>query len=333
MKMHKTFLLALLTVGATSHLLAQSISGPTLGFVPDSSQKTLAPVLGIPGASMLGTPISFSGNVDAVTLSPGQDFALAVERTLPGNEDASAGYLMVVDFTKPGFPTDWIRGGDTRGDSLISISPSGTAAVLYERDSRRVRFIRGLPGSARVQGEIDFRGSEAEVSGLAVGDDGFVCLVATSDGMWAVDRNGFVWQIPLENPRAAAFLPNRRDAIVTDDATHTAYRLSSIGQDNVLSALSFAGETETFRAASISEDSRSAFLASDSGEIQIVDLGTQYVTRVSCGCKPTVVERLKGTSLFRLTESTSEPIATLDASTSIPRILLILPPPSEQLSE
>jgi hypothetical protein len=70
-----------------------------------------------------------------------------------------------------------------------------------------------------------------------------------------------------------------------------------------------------FSSISASDDGRSVFLADGStGNIAIVDAQTGISTLTSCSCKPTGFKHLKGTSIFRLTETSSSPLMVLDAS-------------------
>ena len=58
---------------------AASIEGPHLGLVFDASHKALRPILGIPGAAILGQPLDLGVELHKTAVSPRQDFALATE--------------------------------------------------------------------------------------------------------------------------------------------------------------------------------------------------------------------------------------------------------------
>src|SRR5580704_10492824 len=55
-----------------------SLSGPVAGFVFDGPGRALRPIQGVPGASLLGDPISFGIDVAAVYTAPRQDSAFVV---------------------------------------------------------------------------------------------------------------------------------------------------------------------------------------------------------------------------------------------------------------
>ena len=55
-----------------------SVSGPGSGFVFDRSGSALRPVLGIPGASVLGDPLKLGFDLSSATVAPAQDSVLAI---------------------------------------------------------------------------------------------------------------------------------------------------------------------------------------------------------------------------------------------------------------
>ena len=88
-----------------------------------------------------------------------------------------------------------------------------------------------------------------------------------------------------------------------------------------------------FSAVSTSEDGRRVFLTQvNSGNVAIVDTETQTSVMLDCQCRATGLYRLKGTSVFRLTETSREPTTVLDASAAEPRVVLI-PPSASWIGE
>jgi len=66
-----------------------SINGPLVGFLPDEAGASIFPIIGIPGASLLTTPIQLNAAIRRAVIAPKQDYALAIR-----NSDAS---VVVVD--------------------------------------------------------------------------------------------------------------------------------------------------------------------------------------------------------------------------------------------
>ena len=52
------------------------ITGPVSGYIFDSAARGLRPVLGMPGASLLGDPLDFGLPLTSVSVAPRQDAAL-----------------------------------------------------------------------------------------------------------------------------------------------------------------------------------------------------------------------------------------------------------------
>jgi sugar lactone lactonase YvrE len=80
-------------------------------------------------------------------------------------------------------------------------------------------------------------------------------------------------------------------------------------------------------AVAMSRDGKRAFVAnSKSGIVTIVDLQARTaVDKLSCGCKPTGLDRLAGQDVFRLTGPSKQPMWVLEAATHQSRILFVPP--------
>jgi hypothetical protein len=219
-----------------------------------------------------------------------------------------------------------------QGPDVIAISPSGESAGLYDSDSRIVQTFRGLPHSPEIIGEFDTSRIPGRATALAVSDDGAIALTKFVDEgwsqFWVMDSSGVSWPILGDNLSAAAFLPNSRNAVVTESAMASAFLLV----DGRARPLISAHGVEPFSSVSTSEDGRQVFLASvRSGVVAIVDIETGRLTLMSCHCEPTGLHPLKGYSIFRLNDPSREPVKVLDAGQIQPRIVVIPPHDSETL--
>jgi len=307
-------LAAFIAVSLSDTARAQALSGPILGFVPDSTGTSLLPVKGVPGASILGNSIDFNGSLSSLAVAPTQEYALALRQ-----EDSKVVLIDLRSATPSLRPIYGMR------SVVIGISPSATAAALYDPSSGALEILGGLPEEPAIVRGINVSGIAGPISSAAVSDDGTVTLLKSGNGMWAVDSAGTTWQVPASQPSAAAFFPNRRDAVITDNATHSAFLLMDIGHSNTLTLLTWAGEEETLTGASASQDGGRVFLAGSAGNITVVDIRSRATVKTSCDCEPSGLNRLSGSSVFRLTEPSNEPMMVLDASSPQPRIVLIPP--------
>ncbi len=304
-------------------LQAQSVlSGPTLGFAADNQGTSIRPILGIPGASLLGDRLALDMNIQNVTISPSQDYAIAVRA-----EDSQ---LVLVDL-RSGTPIVTAIAGTHPGSNLIAVSPAGKAVAVYNDPSQQLQVIGYLADAPQVVYEFDASVVSGSVRQVAVSDDGTLALVRSVDAenavLWAFDSSGAAWQIAADRPLDAAFLPNSADVIVIDDAPQSAVLIRDVARTATrLSLVSVEDGIGSFSAVAASEDGRRVFLADGkSGIVAVVDLETREHALASCGCEAKGFYRLKGNSVFGLSEASSEPIMVLDASSREPSILVIPP--------
>jgi hypothetical protein len=300
----------------------QFVGGPVLGFIPDAGGTAIRPVIGIPGASVLGNRLALDADIRGAVISPKQDYAIASR--------AADEQTVVIDIAADP-PVATPVTGTHPGAELITVSPTGSAAAEYDRASETIQVIGGLPHSAAVVAEFDTSLIPGRATGLTISDDGTIALIKVVDsddvGLWAVGSPTGPWRISVDRPSATAFFPNRRDAVVTDHATHGAFLMIDIDKAATLVPLLSATDgVEAFSSVSVAEDGRRVFLAdARSGVITTVDVETRTPITMSCQCRPTGLHRLSGKSIFRLTERSGEPIMVLDASSNDPRIGIIPP--------
>jgi len=301
---------------------SQFIGGPVLGFIPDDGGTAIRLVVGIPGASILGQRLELDVDIRGVTISPKQDYAIA-------SRVADAQTVVIDVAADPPVVTPVT--GAHPGAELVAVSPTGSVAAEYDHVSGTIQVIGGLPRSPAVVAEFDTSLMSGRATALTVSDDGTIALMRVVDsdnaGLWVVGSSNGPWRISLDRPSAAAFFPNRRDAVVTDDATRSAFLMRDIDHAGTqVPLLSAADGIETFSSVSVAKDGRRVFLAdASSGVITTVDVETRTPILASCQCRPTGLYRLSGDSIFRLTESSGEPMMVLDASSSDPRISIIPP--------
>src|ERR1017187_3333164 len=140
---------------AASALPAQQgrLSGPVAGFVFDNSGRVLRPIQGLPGAALLGDPLSFGLDVAAAYIAPHQDSAIVV-----GADQSLHLFLL-----NGGAPTEVSLGGIAGTPERVVFSPSGAAVALISAGSARV--LTGLPNAPMLAGSVKVEGT-VFVSGL-----------------------------------------------------------------------------------------------------------------------------------------------------------------------
>jgi DNA-binding beta-propeller fold protein YncE len=296
-----------------------SISGPSLGFISDESGTRIWPLLGILGATVPGEALTLPENVTRTTLSPRHNYALAIA--------TANGQPLIINFETADFAMVPLTGGRSN-PVVIAISPTGTAAALYERESRVLQLVSGLPASAGVVSEFDASVFAGEVRDIAVSDDAKLALVIVGDEtrtLWLIDANGTASPVSVTQPSRMIFVPQRADALIADDATHEVFLLQSLDENPVRQpGVALREDGHAVSAVGVSADGQTIFVAQEGSEdISITDLQTRITAIVSCHCSPTMFAPLKGTSLFRLNNPGNGPVTVLDASSSTPRTLII----------
>jgi len=292
-----------------------SLEGPRMGVVFDPSIRTLRPILGIPGAAIMGDPFKTELDLRRVSISPQQDYALASQ----GDHNE----IVVLRFDRAAMTSTPVP--DThRGPVLMVFSPGGRVAAIHYKDRNRIQVLSGLPASPKVVDELYLTGS-ALPSALAVGDDNTVLAGVGTSVFW-VTRSGEVPVLTGVRKVSAITLQSARLALVADATTNQIHRLH-----NLTSALEtdiLAGPAQgiaTPVAVAVSSDGRRAFAANGkSGTVAILDLiGKAPVRKIACGCKLTGLDRLDGDNLFRLTELSNRPMWVLEASTKETRVVFV----------
>ena len=313
---------------ALSNLVAiaqsASVGGPILGFLADEHGASIRPVLGVLGASVLGERLELPSGIIRATISPKQDYALAVQR-----EDGQA-VIVNLDIGSPTIVplAMWALTNAT----LVQTSPLGTAAALYAADSKRLQIFSGLPGVPSVAFEFNASILPGDIVGIAISDDAQLGLVSIGNSengsLWAVNASG-AWLLNASGRSLMRFLAHRHDAVVVEDALQEVSLLQDIdGSPSRLPLFVFTERQQPFSGVAMSDDGRTTFVTQYGSEnITILDLETGSSAVLACGCKPKGLFPLKDASAFRLNGLSGGPISVLDVSSQNARIVVIPPDP------
>ena len=307
---------ALISLVFPAFIAAATIQGPELGFVFDSAKKELRPILGIPGAAVLGQPLALGVDVRRVAISPLEDYVLAV-----GGEHNQA--MVFAMSHSPSTPV-MVQGAD-RGADQIVISAGGKAAALYYKNGSRIEVVTGLPAAPKVGSELYLSAGQT-LTALAVADDGHTVLAAAGDRLFQAAPGGEVPLLAELGHVAAISIPAAGTALIADSSHNQIHRVRGIGAG--IEADVIAGPKEgiaTPVAVAVSHDGSRAFVANaKSRTVSIIDLkGEAAVRSIACACTPSGLNRLAGNETFRLTEMSSRPMWMLDAGGTEPRVVFV----------
>jgi hypothetical protein len=307
----------------TGNLRAQdaSIDRPILGFTVDQTRVSISPIVGVVGASVLDHSFELGIDIQNVVISPEHNYALA-ERS----EDAKIILLKFLQNTPnvvelPALET---------GQSLIGISPRGTAAAFLNRASGFLQTFRGMPDSPELVHQFDLSLIPGEATAIAVNDDGTIALINVADAeagtntAWVSSSNGALWAVPSFHVSSMAFLPRRSDAIFADTDSQEMFLVVDLnGTGNRIPLLSLDSPAGTFINVGASQDGRFLYAASAGSQaVTIVDGETYTATLIDCSCSPTRLERLRENAVL-LDAPPADLLHVLDVSAVEPRIVVI----------
>jgi DNA-binding beta-propeller fold protein YncE len=200
--------------------------------------------------------------------------------------------------------------------SSITLSPSGSAAVLWFASPHLLEIVSGLPKTPVVR-TVDasfLTGSSGDApAALAVSDDGAWGAGAWPSGVWAFGPNGEVRSL-LSGERgfALAFFPGGGNLLV---ATRTGVSsVADVGGSAAVSSLytvpdALGGQTPAGLA--VTADGQKIVLAEQRGGIVTIDANSAAATNYDCGCAPEGVFPM-GASLFRITGLTGSVFRVFD---------------------
>ena len=312
--------MAVLLAGVAAAQSGTALSGPTLGLVFDSSQSALRPIRGIPGAATLGDAVNLGFPLASATVSPRQDFALALR--------ADNSSLVLVRAGAENSSSD--IPGARPAPTLMVFSHAGTAAALYDSVSGRVQILTGLPDAAAVQSEVDISSLAGPVAALAVDDAGASFLIAAGPAetvsLYRVVTDAAPQFLASFRSVAALRLSGAgRDALLADSAAGAVYAIGDLPGAGGIEMIA-SGQDGLGTPIAVEADSAGrVFLADQAGNLTILDRGRGSVVSLPCGCLPKGLFQLSGTATFRLTEPSDAPMWVLDASGDDARIVAIPP--------
>lgn len=289
-----------------------TVNGPVAGYVFDKTAHALRPVLGLPGASLLGSPIRWRYRVDQAFVAPRLDSAVGVTP-----EGAFRLFRM-----RDGIATEMAIGGLATAGSPYSIafSPSGSSVALY--GGNRVQVVSGLPDAPVVGGSVDLTAAGVP-SAVAVSDDASTVLVSVNSSIRLFESYADMGKLIDTAPGAlVAFAAGGHDAAVADSGAGVLmfHDLAGAGASQVIAPPDENGSA--FSALAFSADGKALFLASAAAQaVTQLDLSAGSRTPIACDCAPTVLARMG--NVFRLTELAGDPLWLLDSPESTPRVVFV----------
>lgn len=295
---------------AASTLFGQSaIQGPVTGWIWDQQSVAVRPVLGIPGASVLGSGLD-TGVTFSKAVSDQRSYLLGI-----GAEDQQV-YLQTLRATGPAQLLKDMPAGAER----IVLSPSGDSAIFYYGASLKLALVAGLPGNPRLVREIELS-AEGEPSRMAVNDGASTVLLAypADRSTLVVDAEGNRWKLNHDGAvQSLAFADHSSDALIADDTG--VWLIRNVSGSPEERAVMEGGALH----ANLSATRNRVVAVFANGLVKVADLGDANTVRtLECGCEVTTLSRMAGGSVFRLNETGDQPLWLVDLNGDEPRALFV----------
>ena len=302
-----------------------ALTGLQLGYIWQTGQHNLYPILGVTGASHYGSA-ALSADVNVVN---------AAATTSP----TSSSILLL---TKDGTLQEWELPAATTTalaahvplDSSLKFSPSGTSAVAVSSSGQIAYIVSGLPSRPQVINTpvpSGFMGGD-----IAVSDNGGL-LVGVKPAGGAGIQLGFLSVTQSYTPvgavqswGGAAFLPgNATDAVIVADtlSPQLTYIANPDMTSPTLTSLSVSGLLQKAAGVAVSPGGKWALVA-DGAKPQVVQVSLQASgpapVVIPCACTPEQMVPLTADGIYAITKNAAGlPDWILDARTSQPRTFFV----------
>src|SRR5215469_1027608 len=307
--------LAFASLAAVLEAQSQStINAPVAGYVFDKTSQGLRPILGLPGASLLGAPLVFGYKVTSASVSPRLDTAFAV-----GSDGASHFFQI----QKGSLNEVTINGlADAGFSHIVAFSPSGKSMALYS--GHTVQVLTGLSDTPKVAGSVDLT-SIGRPETIALSDDAAALLIVAEGTLRLFGSYADMGSLMTTGRRPAiAFAEGGHDGAIADINAGVVlfHDLMGSGASQVIVPPDQSGTPTA--AVAFTNDGKAIYLASSSNQtLTRVDLTAGSSNRIPCSCTPTELARMGNT--FRLTELTKDPLWLLDQPESIDARVVFVP--------
>jgi hypothetical protein len=303
---------------ANGALLAQAVTvgPPVLGFATEQSTGAVRPIRGLAGAAVLGEPLQLDGAPALLAVSADKGYALG---------SSAEGGLQLFTLGSEKVTSRAIDETAAHWDTAV-LSPTGAAALAYNRETRQALLVTGLPAVSAPRASFYLFDASLEPVAVAISDDGAI-LAAYSHGDYSflllrvADGRVRTLASPA-GPDQISFLAGRDDALVTSGVSRQVYLLRGVTRGAQLIPLSGSLDQLHGRLlARMSADGRRVVVVGQqSSEIALIDAVDATLTYVSCDSVTSELKPLKGGSLYVLNDGASSPLWMLDATADDPRL-------------
>jgi hypothetical protein len=302
---------------------SSAIGGYTLGYVFDGRSSDLKPMVGIPGAAVLGASLETGVAIQQAYVSPRQNYAVALTDSgavvvpLPFAADTSA-------IAPLGF--------DASAAGVVALSPDGSAGAFYSVNEAAIRIVAGMPDSPAIARTISTAAISGTIRLLAIGNDAAMLVAAvdipdTGSSVMQIDADGNGRTLTNSTHISALrFMGGGNDLLVADDADDTVSMIQDVPGSALWKPLAAATDGIAGPIGlDVSLDGMRIVVANGrAGNIFEFDPNGPERGTYPCPCAPKGLGRLNGNSVFLLNSvSDAGPLWIFDGDSATPRVLFI----------
>ena len=311
---HSTAPVAAPAAGGTTGTANSAPAGPVMGYVWDTAAGGLRTIVGLPGASYLGSATFNDGSYSGAVVCRKGTFAL-----LTGTQ----GQVYFVDLPA-GQPIQ--ATAKLSAKQHIAISPSCNSALVYSSDSKEAFLLQGFSGSPTSKTIT----TPEHLIMAAVADSGAVLTASTlADGTVSVDAiradgSAAAKLASLSKFGGFTFIASTENALIADTATNTLWLQAGLATSSISQVAGVADGVESPTSVGSSADARWAVVMNDAGSILRIDLSKQVrPEKITCSCSPTNLVPLSGNLIFRMTDAGAGPVWAFDGDLATARVVFV----------
>lgn len=296
------------------------LTGPLLGLAFDKRSGFHA-IHGIPGTAVLGPAIEGVAGVQDAAVSSAGAYALAItgeERRLQLVRGLSDGPAAVSMLSVPA------------GVAAIATSPVGSAAALHYRERNTVLVLTGLPNAPRTAWIIELHGLTEKLDSIAVSDDGEVVLATTLGSghpslLCLTQPEGWRYLTSLQGSASIAFFVRAAEAVVAERQAHRVFLIRAADGEAAMAPLADRDDGIGQPVAVAVSGDNSSILVANSEPQGVVEFSveTGLASLLESRWNPGRLQRLRGNSVFLLSDPSDRPLLLYDGDSRQPRIATV----------
>lgn len=293
-------------------LLAVS-AAPKLGYAWNQADKTLRPIIGIPGAAQFGESVTPAAAYESGAAEPAGTYALMLG-------DSQSLYRISL----PDGAATPLSGKATTGSRIV-FAPSGAYAFIFALGSMGGTVVSGTASAPQLRA-VTFTSAATDA---AVSDSGTVAVAlrsATGSPIQVTPASGNPVILPaLKACGGLGFIAGSDDLLMADAGLNELWRVHAASTAPTTAPVATAGLLKTPLSVAASRSGHWAVIANsaDSSAVRVDLTGALPPQRTACNCQPSTVAQLAGDGAFRLTALQTGPVWISDASRSSFPVLFI----------